>query len=140
MYNMYILSRYTVKCCACLSEPHRLSVTVKCSCFIPLTPLFAFLLLLDLQTQQFWHWAAWRSCVVAIPLIEGFTAFIQGLHSILTTSLVVIVLDKAICVYLSLNVLPIRVPAFVSEQQPTLDGALELKESPSRQYLNSWGD
>lgn len=66
--------------------------------FCPSTPLFAFFLLLNLQTQQFWQWAAGRGCVVAIPLVEGITAFVQRLDGILTTSLVIIVLGKAICV------------------------------------------
>jgi hypothetical protein len=72
-------------------------------------PLFALFLLLNFQTQQFWQWAARRRCVVAIPLVEGFTALIQRLDGILTSSFVVVVLDKAICGHLSANALAIRV-------------------------------
>lgn len=73
------------------------------------TPLFALFLLLNFQTQQFWQWAAGRRCVVAIPLVKGFAAFIQRLDGILTTSLVVVVLGKAICGHLSANALAIHV-------------------------------
>lgn len=97
----------------------------------PSTALFAFLLLLNLQTQQFWQWAAGRGCVVAIPLVEGFTAFIQRLDGILTTSLTVIVLDKAICGLSQLEGPRDSCARFlVLKQQPTLDCALEIQGKP----------
>lgn len=89
--------------------------------------LFALFLLLNFQTQQFWLRAARGRCVVAIPLVEGFTAFVQRLDGILATSLVVIVLGKAICGSQLECPRDSCARLVALEQQLTLDGTLEIE-------------